>query len=78
MLQLKYHCILIRLRQRGEGGYCLSVSPLSVLFLERRSLAHVITAAAMNVVRAVNWPEGVPLAKTRQSHFARLAPDKAG
>ncbi|NEP53315.1 MAG: hypothetical protein F6K65_32745 [Moorea sp. SIO3C2] len=46
--------------------------------LAKTHLQHVITAAAMNVVRAVSWLEGVPLAKTRQSHFARLAPDKTG
>jgi transposase len=40
-------------------------------------LQHVVTAAAMNVVRVINWLEGVPLAKARQSHFARLAPVKS-
>lgn len=46
--------------------------------LAKTHLQHVITAAAMNVVRVVNWLEGVPLAKTRQSHFAKLAPIKSG
>jgi transposase len=46
--------------------------------LAKTHLQHVMTAAAMNVVRAINWLEGVPLAKARQSHFARLAPAKSG
>jgi transposase len=41
-------------------------------------LQHVITAAAMNVVRVINWLDDVPLAQTRQAHFARLAPVKSG
>jgi transposase len=44
--------------------------------LAKTHLQHVVTAAAMNVVRVVNWLEGVPLAKTRQSHFSGLAPPK--
>jgi transposase len=46
--------------------------------LAKTHLQHVVTAAAMNVVRAINWLEGVPLAKARQSHFAKLAPAKRG
>jgi hypothetical protein len=38
---------------------------------------YILTAAAMNVVRAVNWLEGVPLAKARQSQFAKLTPVEA-
>ena len=46
--------------------------------LAKTHLQHVITAAAMNIVRAVNWLEGVPLAKTRYSRFAQLAPTNTG
>jgi transposase len=46
--------------------------------LAKTHLQHVITSAAMNVVRVINWLEGVPLAKTRQSYFARLAPARSG
>jgi transposase len=42
--------------------------------LAKARLQHIMTAAALNVVRAVAWLEGIPLAKTRQSHFARLNP----
>lgn len=41
--------------------------------LAKTSLQHVITAAAINVVRIVNWLNEVPLAKTRTSRFAALA-----
>lgn len=45
--------------------------------LAKTHLQHILTAAAMNVIRAVNWLEGVPLAKARQSRFAKLASAKA-
>jgi transposase len=46
--------------------------------LAKTHLQHIVTAAAINLVRVFNWLEGVPLAKARQSHFARLAPIKSG
>jgi len=46
--------------------------------LAKTHLQHVMTAAAMNVVRVINWLEGVPLAKARRSHFAQLAPPRSG
>ena len=33
----------------------------------------VLSAAAINLVRVIDWLNGVPRAKTRQFHFARLA-----
>lgn len=41
--------------------------------LAKTHLQHVITAAAMNLTRAVFWKTGTPRAKTRISHFAALA-----
>lgn len=41
---------------------------------ERTHLQHVMTAAAMNVMRMLHWLAEVPKAKTRPSAFARLAP----
>jgi transposase len=41
--------------------------------LAKTHLQHVITAAAMNLTRAVSWQMGVPKAQTRVSHFAALA-----
>jgi transposase len=37
-------------------------------------LQHVATAAAMNLMRVINWLNGSPLAQTRKSPFAQLAP----
>jgi len=40
--------------------------------LAKARLQHVITAAAINVVRIAEWHDGTPTAKTRMSHFAAL------
>jgi transposase len=40
--------------------------------LAKTHLQNILTAAATNVVRIVNWLAGVPLAKTRRSPFAKL------
>jgi transposase len=40
--------------------------------LQKTPLQHVITAAAMNLMRAVAWQLGIPHAATRQSPFAVL------
>ena len=37
-------------------------------------LQHLLTATAINVVRIVNWLNGIPHAKTRNSRFAALNP----
>ena len=42
--------------------------------LDKVHLQHILTATAMNLVRLFAWFEGVPLAKTRVSSFAKLAP----
>lgn len=42
--------------------------------LAKTHLQHLLTAAAMNVVRLVNWLDGIPRAKTRTSRFAALNP----
>jgi transposase len=36
-------------------------------------LQNVLTAAAINLVRIVSWLNEIPQAKTRVSHFAKLA-----
>ena len=43
--------------------------------LKKTALQHIITAAAINVVRLTAWLRGEPLAQTRKSSFAQLAPD---
>jgi transposase len=40
--------------------------------LAKTHLQHVLTAAALNLVRLSNWLAEVPLAKTRRSPFAKL------
>ncbi len=45
--------------------------------MAKTHLQHVLTAVALNVVRIITWLLGVPLAKTRTSQFARLAPTSA-
>jgi transposase len=42
--------------------------------LQKTRLQHVLTAAAMNVTRAVSWLHGNTKATTRRSQFQRLAP----
>ncbi|WP_019503588.1 IS1182 family transposase [Pleurocapsa sp. PCC 7319] len=43
--------------------------------LDKVHLQHILTATAINAIRLFAWFEGVPLAKTRVSSFAKLAPD---
>jgi transposase len=40
--------------------------------LPKTHLQNLLTAAAINVVRVINWLAGVPLAKTRRSSFSKL------
>ena len=42
--------------------------------LDKTHLQHVAIAAAINIDRLVAWFDGRPLAKTRVSRFAALAP----
>jgi transposase len=42
------------------------------LGLAKTHLQHVITAAAINLVRVAEWFAGTPVAKTRVSRFAAL------
>jgi transposase len=57
--QAVYALTMRRSRYRGEA---------------KTHLQHVTTAAAMNLMRVINWLNEVPLAETRKSRFARLAP----
>ena len=42
--------------------------------LARTGLQEVCVVVGMNVLRIVNWLDGVPRAKTRVSKFVKLAP----
>ncbi len=68
-------------RQRAgvEGAFsqaCLRFDIRRSRYIGRAKthLQHLLIAAAMNLVRIVRWWDEVPKAKTRQSHFAALAP----
>ena len=41
--------------------------------LDKTHLQNVLTAAAINLTRAVNWIVEIPLAQTRKARFAALA-----
>jgi transposase len=45
--------------------------------LDKTHLQHVAIATAINVDRLVAWFNGRPLAPTRLSRFAALAPEQA-
>jgi hypothetical protein len=59
---------LLPAEQFADAAYISLSRPVKNLTL----LQHLVTAAAINVKQAVNWLSGVPLAQTRQSHFAAL------
>jgi len=66
------------LRAGIEGTLSQAVDPLAIrrsryIGLAKTHLQHILTAAALNLVRVVNWFNDVPRAKTRRSHFAALA-----
>jgi len=42
--------------------------------MHKTHLQHIFVAAALNIIRLFDWLEEKPLAKTRKSPFARLAP----
>jgi transposase len=63
-----------------EGTISLAVRAFELrrcryIGLKKTTLQHIITAAAINVVRLTAWLRGEPLAQTRKSSFAQLAPD---
>ena len=62
-----------------EGTLSQAVDPLGMrrtryIGLLKTHLQHILTAAALNLFRVVNWLNAIPSAKTRRSHFAALAP----
>lgn len=60
-----------------EGTISQTVSALDMrrsryIGLAKTHLQHVLTATAINLLRAVAWLEEIPFAKTRRSSFAAL------
>jgi transposase len=61
-----------------EGTLSQAVSTLDLrrsryVGLAKTHLQHILTAAALNILRGVAWINEVPFALTRKSHFAALA-----
>jgi transposase len=59
----------------SQGVRGLGLRQCRYVGLSKVHLQHILTATAMNAIRLFAWYEGVPLAKTRVSSFAKLAPD---
>lgn len=62
-----------------EGTISQAVQALTMRRSRYRGLAktrlqHIATAAAMNLIRVIDWLNGRPHSPTRQSRFARLVP----
>jgi transposase len=62
-----------------EGTISQAVSTLDLrrsryIGLAKTHLQHLLTAAALNIIRIVDWINETPRAPTRISHFAALAP----
>jgi len=65
------------LRAGVEGTHAQAIRRSGLRHARYRGLAkthlqHVLTAAAINMVRIASWTNGTPVAKTRCSHFAAL------
>ncbi len=58
----------------SQGVRAFGLRSARYVGLDKVHLQHILTATAMNLVRLGAWFEGVPLAKTRVSSFAKLAP----
>ncbi len=59
----------------SQGVRSFGLRKCRYIGLSKVHLQHILTATAMNAIRLFAWYEGVPLAKTRISSFARLAPN---
>lgn len=57
----------------SQGTRAFGLREARYLGLAKTHLQHVVTAAAMDLVRAMAWLGGIPRAPTRRSHFAALA-----
>jgi transposase len=57
----------------SQGTRSFELRQTRYIGLAKTHLQHVLTAAAIDLVRVVNWLEEVPTAQTRQSRFQALA-----
>jgi transposase len=58
----------------SQGTRSFELRRTRYIGLTKTHLQHVATAVAMNLTRLAHWFAHIPLAQTRQSHFAALAP----
>lgn len=58
----------------SQGIRAFGMRQTRYIGLAKTHLQHLLTAAAMNIVRIVRWLDGEPHAKTRTSRFAALSP----
>ncbi len=58
----------------SQGTRTFDLRRARYIGLAKTHLQHLLTAAAINLTRSVNWLQDTPLAQTRQSPFAALAP----
>ena len=56
----------------SAGVHAFHLRRTRYIGLAKTHLQHVLTAAAMNLVRLAAWLDGTPPARTRQAAFARL------
>ena len=56
----------------SQAVRCSDLRHARYVGLAKTHLQNILTAAATNVVRVINWVSDVPLAKTRQSPFVKL------
>ncbi len=56
----------------SQGVRAMHLRQARYVGLAKTHLQHVVTAAALNLVRIAAWLRGTPLARTRQSAYARL------
>ena len=75
--QTKEYAKLYAKRAGVEGSLsqavrCSGLRQARYVGLAKTHLQNILTAAATNVVRVINWLTDVPLAKTRQSPFVKL------
>ena len=71
----KYNCRAGVEGTISQGVRGLGLRAARYVGLDKVHLQHILTATAMNAIRLFAWFEGIPLAKTRVSSFAKLAPD---
>ncbi len=57
----------------SQSAYALGMRRSRYIGVVKTHLQHLLTAAAMNLTRAIAWIQEVPRAQTRRSAFARLA-----